>query len=77
MKSLFRINSNINSIIQSMNSKSQEIRRDIDSENRLNLFFIRIGRLVLICCENVNFTPLINLRSLTIRLGSAVQFDLI
>ena len=77
-KSFFGITSNIDSIIRSMNSGSLEVSKtDINSENLLSSFPTQIGRLVLNCCETVNFTSLINLRSLTIRFGSAVQFDLI
>jgi len=71
-KSFFGITSNIDSIIRSMNSGSLEVSKtDINSENLLSSFPTQIGRLVLNSCETVNFTSLINLRSLTIR------FDLI
>jgi hypothetical protein len=74
--SFFGLNSRINSIIRSMNTASHAINsNDTKAVDLLNLFPIQIGRLILKYSENVNFTSLINLRSLTITFGSIAQFD--
>ncbi len=74
--SFFGLNSYIDSIIRSINTARHVVSsNDTKAVDLLNSFPTQIGRLILSFSGKVNFTSLINLRSLTIQFGSAVQFD--
>jgi hypothetical protein len=77
VKTFFGLNSNINSIIQSSDSKLSHVISygDADAINLLYLFAIQIKRLVIIRTGKVDFNSLINLGSLTLRYGTRAQYD--
>jgi hypothetical protein len=77
VKTFFGLNSNINSIIQSSDSKLSHVISygDADAINLLYLFAIQIKRLVIIRAGKVDFNSLINLGSLTLRYGTRAQYD--
>jgi hypothetical protein len=76
ISSFFGLNSRINSIIRCAKCISHTISSsDTTAVDLLNLCPTQIGRLILASSGKVNFTSLINLRSLTITFGSIAQFD--
>ncbi|CAF1264692.1 unnamed protein product [Adineta ricciae] len=75
-KTFSNLNSRINSIIQSMITVSHVVKYDdTDAINYLHCFPASIVRLVLIHAKTVDFTSLINLRSLTLKYGTLAQFN--
>jgi hypothetical protein len=74
--SFFGLNSRIDSIIRCMTGASHVIsynnKKAIDL---LHLFPTQIGQLIVTRARKVNFTSLINLRSLTMKYGTCAQFD--
>jgi hypothetical protein len=74
--SFFGINSHIDSIIRCINSASHAIgSHDTKAVDLLDLFPTQIGRLIVTRATKVNFTSLINLRSLTMKYGIVAQLD--
>ena len=72
----FNLNSYIDSIIRFMRNVNHVVNyNDTKALNLLHLFPSQIGRLVIVNAESVDFTALINLRSLTLRYSSRAQFD--
>jgi hypothetical protein len=70
------LNSYIDSIIRCVTGLSHVVKYNIaESVNLLHLFATQISRLVIIRAETVDFTSLINLRSLILRYGTPSQFD--
>ncbi len=72
----FGLNSYIDSIIRSVKRVNHVVSyNDTKAIDILHLFSTQIGRLVIIHSPNVDFTWLINLRSLTIKYGTLAQLD--
>ena len=70
------LNSSLDSMITSMIDRSHVIKyNDATASHLLRLFPTQIGRLVIINSKAVDFTPLINLRSLTLRYATSTQLD--
>jgi hypothetical protein len=72
------LNAHIDSIIRCLKGVSHEVNvncYDTKAMNLLHLFANQIGRLTITHATTVNFTSLINLRSLTIKHGTFAQFD--
>jgi hypothetical protein len=70
------LNSYIDSIIRCINDSNHAVTySDTKAIQLLNLFPTQICRLIIIHSPNVNFTSLINLRSLTIKYGTLAQLD--
>jgi len=73
---LFGLNSHINAIIRSVRGTSHVVRyNDVDAIKLLQLFPIQIGHLTIVNIEMIDFPSLINLRSLTLKYGTQIQFD--
>jgi len=62
------------SIYQRWHSYS-ELQRHHNDADLLYLYPAQIGRLIITLSSDVDFTSLINLRSLTIKYGTFIQFD--
>jgi hypothetical protein len=78
VKAFFGVKAYINSIIRSVTNKSHMVMsNDSKAINLLQSFPAQIGRLVISRATEVDFTPLINLRSLTLRYGTRIQFECI
>jgi len=74
--SFFGLNSHIDSIIRCVKSASHAISsHDTKAVDLLNLFPTQISRLIVTRGVTVDFTSLINLRSLTIEYGTLAQLD--
>jgi len=70
------LNSHIDSIIRSLKDISHTVRcNDVTAINLLHLFSTQISHLVIVNAKTVNFTSLINLRSLILKYGTDAQFD--
>ena len=70
------LNSNINTIIRSIRHANHAvIYNDIKAATLLHLFLTHISRLRITNSENVDFTSLTNLRSLTIKYGTLAQLN--
>ena len=70
------LNFYLDSIIGSTVSLSHVVKyNDSTAINLLHLFTAQIRRLVITNSEKVNFTSLINLRSLTLRYATSAQLD--
>jgi hypothetical protein len=70
------LNSYIDSVIRLVRNVSHVVRHnDIDGMNLLQSFPTNIVRLVIVNFEIIDFTSLINLRSLTLKYGTETQFD--
>jgi hypothetical protein len=70
------LNSRIDSVIQLVRDAKHVVKyNDVEAINLLQLFSTLISRLVVINVEMVDFSSLINLRSLTLKYGTQIQFD--
>ena len=75
VKAFSGLNTYVDSVIRSIRNTSLVVRSyDIDAINLLHTFSTQIARLV-INAPTINFTPLINLRSLTLKYATQIQFD--
>jgi hypothetical protein len=75
-KAFFGLNSHIDSIIRSVRNASHTINcNNNDAINFLHLFSAQISRLVIVDADAVDFTLLINIRSLTLKYGTYAQFN--
>ncbi len=76
VKAFSGLNSYLNLIISSAIGISHVVKyNDATAINLLHLFTTQIRRLVITSSETVNFTSLINLRSLTLRYATSAQLD--
>ena len=70
------LNSYIDLIIRSINDGIHTVSyNDTNDADLLYLYPAQIGRLIITLSSDVDFTSLINLRSLTIKYGTFIQFD--
>jgi hypothetical protein len=70
------LNSRIDSMIECMSGMTHVVRcNDFDAIQILQSFTVQIGRLIVVHSETVNFTSLINLRSLALKYGRCAQFN--
>jgi hypothetical protein len=70
------LNSHIDSIIRSLKNISHTVRPTDDKAiNILHLFPTQISHLIIVNVRTVDFTSLINLRSLILKYGTDAQFD--
>ena len=70
------LNSHIDSIIRSVRTATHTVTYNDDKAVKLvQSFPVQINRLILTHSPIVDFTPLINLRSLTLKYGTLAQFD--
>jgi hypothetical protein len=75
-KAFSGLNSHIDSVIRLVRGASHVVKyNDVEAINLLQLFSAKISRLVVINVEMVDFTSLINLRSLTLKYGTEKQYD--
>ena len=76
IKAFSGLNGYINSIIRSMRGMSHTVKcNELDMICLVQVFPAQISRLVISYTSHMNFTPLTNLRSLTLRYGTPAQFD--
>ncbi len=69
------LNTNIDSIIQLVRTANHVVRfNDINAIHLLHSFPTQIARLTIVNAETIDLTPLINLRSLTLKYGTETQF---
>ncbi len=74
--SFFGLNSHIDSIIRCIKCASHAITsHDTKAVDLLNSFPTQIGRLLITRDVTIDFTSLINLRSLTLEYGTLAQLD--
>jgi hypothetical protein len=74
--SFFGLNSCIDSIIRSVRNANHVVSyNDNKAVHLLHLFPTQIGRLIVTRAPLVDFTSVINLRSLTMKYGTFAQFD--
>jgi hypothetical protein len=72
------LNSHINSIIHYVKNGNHTVTNDdTKAVDLLHLFPTIICRLIIMNSPNVDFTLLLNLRSLTIKYGSVTQFNVV
>ena len=76
VKTFSGLNSYINSCIQAVTTANHTVTySDTSAADFLCLFPTQIGRLIITHSPTVDFTPLLNLRSLTLKYGTPAQFD--
>ena len=72
----FGLNSYIDSIIRSVRGVSRLVSyNNVNAIQDLHLLPFLISRLIVVNVEMVDFTPLINLRSLVLKYGTRAQFN--
>ena len=75
IKAFSGLNSQIESCIQVVRNAGYTLNNHATrTTDLLRLYPTQIGRLVINICQKVNFTSLINLRSLTLKHGTGEQF---